>query len=45
MLEQGINSDLPGEVRALVRENVYDTASGRYVLIPQGSRLVGRYNS
>jgi type IV secretion system protein VirB10 len=45
VLEQGINSDLPGEVRALVRENVYDTASGRYVLIPQGSRLVGRYNS
>ena len=45
VLEQGINSDLPGEVRALVRENVYDTASGQYVLIPQGSRLVGRYNS
>jgi type IV secretion system protein TrbI len=45
VLEQGINSDLPGQVRALVRENVYDTASGRYVLIPQGSRLVGRYNS
>lgn len=45
VLEQGINSDLPGEVRALVRENVYDTASGKYLLIPQGSRLVGRYNS
>jgi len=45
VLEQGINSDLPGETRALVRENVYDTASGRYLLIPQGSRLVGRYNS
>jgi type IV secretion system protein VirB10 len=45
VLEQGINSDLPGEVRALVRENVCDTASGQYVLIPQGSRLAGRYNS
>jgi type IV secretion system protein VirB10 len=45
ILEQGINSDLPGEIRALVRENVYDTASGRYLLIPQGARLVGRYNS
>ena len=43
-LEQGINSDLPGEVRGLVRENVYDTATGRYLLIPQGSRLLGTYN-
>ena len=45
VLEQGINSDLPGDTRALVRESVYDTASGQYLLIPQGSRLVGRYNS
>jgi type IV secretion system protein VirB10 len=44
-LEQAINSDQPGEIKALVRENVYDTATGRYVLIPQGSRLVGSYNS
>ena len=35
-LEQAINSDLPGEVKALVRSNVYDTATGRYLLIPQG---------
>jgi type IV secretory pathway VirB10-like protein len=45
VLEQDINSDLPGEIRALVRENVYDTASGHYLLIPQGSRLVGTYDS
>jgi type IV secretion system protein TrbI len=45
ILEQGISSDLPGEIRALVRENVYDTASGQHLLIPQGSRLVGRYSS
>lgn len=45
ILEQALNSDLPGEVRALVRENVYDTATGRYVLIPQGSRVVGVYDS
>ena len=45
VLEQGINSDLPGEIRALVRQNVYDTATGRHLLIPQGARLVGRYNS
>lgn len=45
VMEQEVNSDLPGEIRALVRENVYDTASGQYLLIPQGSRLVGKYDS
>jgi type IV secretion system protein VirB10 len=45
VMEQGLNSDLPGEVKALVVSNVYDTATGRYVLIPQGARLVGEYNS
>jgi type IV secretion system protein VirB10 len=44
-LEQSINSDQPGEIRALVRENVCDTATGKYVLIPQGSRLIGSYSS
>jgi type IV secretion system protein TrbI len=41
----GINSDLPGQVIATVTETVYDTATGRYLLIPQGSRLIGRYDS
>jgi type IV secretion system protein VirB10 len=45
VLEQALNSDLPGEIRALVRENVYDTASGNYLLIPQGARLIGVYDS
>jgi len=45
VLEQGINSDLPGQIKALVRENVYDTATGQYLLIPQGSRVVGTYDS
>jgi type IV secretion system protein TrbI len=45
LLEQALNSDLPGELKALVASNVYDTSSGRYLLIPQGSRLVGVYNS
>lgn len=45
MLEQALNSDLPGELKALVSSNVYDTASGHYLLIPQGSRLVGVYDS
>jgi type IV secretion system protein VirB10 len=44
-LEQAISSDLPGEVKALVRSNVYDTATGNYLLIPQGARLLGTYNS
>jgi type IV secretion system protein VirB10 len=45
VLEQNLNSDLPGELKALVMASVYDTASGRYLLIPQGSRLVGKYDS
>ncbi|HEX6956367.1 MAG TPA: TrbI/VirB10 family protein [Ferrovibrio sp.] len=44
-LVSGINSDLPGLVKAQVTENVYDTATGQYLLIPQGSQLVGRYDS
>jgi type IV secretion system protein VirB10 len=45
VLEQSLNSDLPGELKALVTSNVYDTATGQYLLIPQGSRLVGKYDS
>jgi type IV secretion system protein VirB10 len=41
----GLNSDLPGFVIAAVTENVYDTASGRYLLIPQGARLIGKYDN
>ncbi|WP_419914561.1 TrbI/VirB10 family protein [Hoeflea sp.] len=41
----GINSDLPGLAVAQVTENVYDTATGRTLLIPQGSRLIGAYDS
>jgi type IV secretion system protein VirB10 len=35
VLDQGVNSDLPGEMHAVVRENVYDTGTGRYLLIPK----------
>jgi type IV secretion system protein VirB10 len=45
VLEQQLNSDLPGLIRALVRENVYDTVTGKYILIPAGSTLVGIDNS
>lgn len=41
----GMNSDLPGQVLAQVRENVRDTATGNHILIPQGARLVGKYDS
>lgn len=40
----GINSDLPGQLIAQVASNVYDTATGKYLLIPQGARLVGTYD-
>jgi len=40
-----INSDLPGDVIGQVTVNLYDTVMGQHLLIPQGSRLIGRYNS
>ncbi|MDC9654343.1 TrbI/VirB10 family protein [Xanthomonas perforans] len=45
VLISGINSDMPGQVIAQVRENVYDTATGRTILIPQGARLIGTYDN
>lgn len=44
-LISGINSELPGQIMAQVSQDVYDTATGRYLLIPQGSRLIGDYSS
>jgi type IV secretion system protein VirB10 len=41
----GIRSDLPGQVTAQVTENVYDSPTGKYLLIPQGSKLIGTYDS
>ena len=41
----GINSDLPGNIIATVTQNVYDTVTGRILLVPQGSRLLGVYDS
>lgn len=41
----GINSDLPGQIVGQVRQNVYDSATGKYLLIPAGARLVGTYDS
>ena len=44
-LVTGLNSDLPGQVIGQVTQNVYDTVTGHHLLIPQGSRLMGRYDS
>jgi type IV secretory pathway VirB10-like protein len=41
----GLNSDLPGQAIATVTEPVYDTVTGRTLLIPQGSRLIGTYDA
>ncbi|WP_080867756.1 IncP-type conjugal transfer protein TrbI [Agrobacterium tumefaciens] len=44
-LISGINSDLPGRISAQVSQNVYDSATGHRLLIPQGAKLFGRYDS
>ena len=44
-LVTGLNSDLPGATIAQVTENVFDTVTGEHLLVPQGTRLVGKYDS
>jgi type IV secretory pathway VirB10-like protein len=44
-LVTGINSDLPGSVMAKINQAIYDTATGNHLLIPQGSTLLGQYDS
>ncbi|MFP1883479.1 TrbI/VirB10 family protein [Lonsdalea quercina] len=41
----GINSDLPGQIVGQVAQDVYDSATGKYLLIPHGTRLIGTYSS
>ncbi|RYZ91118.1 MAG: hypothetical protein EOP04_01585 [Proteobacteria bacterium] len=41
----GINSDLPGQIIAQVSQNVYDSTTGKSLLIPQGTKIVGSYDS
>ncbi len=41
----GLRSDLPGQISAQVTANVYDSPTGRFLLIPQGARLLGEYDS
>ena len=45
VLQSGINSDLPGQIIARVQRNVFDTTTGKDVLIPQGATLIGVYSS
>ena len=45
VLETHMNSDLPGPIKARLQENIYDTKTGQHLLIPQGSTLIGEYNS
>jgi type IV secretory pathway VirB10-like protein len=45
ILETAINTDLPGHVLARVTQNIYDSQTGKYLLIPQGTLLVARYNN
>src|SRR5260370_37423720 len=44
-MDSGFNSDLPGPILVQVSESVFDSASGKTLLIPQGSRLVGVYRN
>jgi type IV secretory pathway VirB10-like protein len=44
-LVTGVNSDLPGQMIATVTQNIYDTVTGNYLLIPQGSRMMGSYDA
>lgn len=41
----GVNSDLPGQIACMVSQNVYDTVSGKYLLLPQGTKAIGTYDS
>ena len=41
----GIRSDLPGQITAQVTENIYDSATGRFVVVPQGTRIIGQYDN
>jgi type IV secretion system protein VirB10 len=45
VLLTGINADLPGTIVAQVRNDVFDSVTGSYLLIPRGTRLVGTYDN
>lgn len=45
LLLTGLNSDLPGQLLGQVSQSVYDTVSGKYLLVPQGTKVIGEYDS
>jgi type IV secretion system protein VirB10 len=45
VLQTTISTDLPGIITAVVSQDVFDSISGKYLIIPRGSRLIGEYNS
>ena len=40
-LMTGLRSDLPGQITAQVTQHIYDSPTGRFLLVPQGARLIG----
>jgi type IV secretion system protein VirB10 len=45
VLITGINSDLPGQIEGQISQNVYDTVRGEHLILPQGTKLLGSYDS
>ena len=45
LLLTGLNSDLPGQILGQVSQNIFDTVSGAYLLVPQGTKVIGEYDS
>jgi type IV secretion system protein VirB10 len=45
VMTQGVDSDLPGQIGCMVSQGVYDTVTGRYLLLPQGTKAIGTYDS
>ena len=45
VLLTGINSDLPGQIEGQISQNVYDTVVGKHLILPQGTKLIGSYDS
>ena len=45
VLITGINSDLPGQIEGQISQNVYDTVRGAHLILPQGTKLLGSYDS
>jgi type IV secretory pathway VirB10-like protein len=41
----GLRSDLPGQITAQLTEAIYDSPTGKFLLIPQGAKLIGQYDS